>query len=183
MSPLRSAARAAGLNAAIRGLHDELKSLVLVCAPNFPKEANGGLKFLADVVDVQGMVAAYNREVLVRLFQASGTEAASLIFRTASKFTIPWQERGRLSKRERRSETQIDSAVRRRLGSLLRKMRPIGEDELRALNRGEGISEILYYLSTLEQALCWYADRYLARLTGELAKMEKQTKSSDRARR
>jgi hypothetical protein len=184
MCPLCSAARAAGLNAAIRGLHDELKSLVLVCAPNFPKEAKGGLKFLADVVDVQGEVAAYNREVLVRLFQAaSGADAASLIFQTASKFMIPWQERGRLSKRERRSETQIDSAVRRRLGSLLRMMRPIGEDELRALNRGEGISEILYYLSTLEQALCWYADRYLARLTGELAKMEKQIKSFDRTRR
>lgn len=176
-SPLCSAVRAARLNTAIRGLHDELKSLVLVCAPNFPREARGGLKFLADVVDLQGMVAGYNGQVLVRLFQtASSTEAASLVFQTASKFTIPYQERGRLSKRERRSETQIDSAVRRRLGSLLRKMRLLGEDELRALNRGEGISEILYYLSTLEQALCWYADRYLARLTGELAKMEKQTK-------
>ncbi len=34
------------------------------------------------------------------------------------------------------------------------------------------IPETLYYLSTLEQAPCWYAYRYLARLTGELAKME-----------
>ncbi len=162
-----------GLNLAVRGLHDELKSLVLTCAANFPKEARGRLKFVADVVDLQGMIASYNRQVLVRLFQsASSAESASVILRTASKFIVPWQERGRLQKQERRSETAIDKAVRRRLGLLLRKMRPLGEEELRALNHKGEIPETLYYLSTLQQALCWYADRYLARLTGELAKME-----------
>jgi len=50
-----------GLNLAVRGLHDELKGLVLTCAANFPKEARGGLKFVADVVDLQGMIASYNR--------------------------------------------------------------------------------------------------------------------------
>ncbi len=128
---------------------------------------------MADVVDLQGMIASYNRQVLVRLFQsASSAESASVILGTASKFIVPWQERGQLQKPERRSETAIDKAVRRRLGLLLRKMRPLGEEELRALNHNGDIPETLYYLSTLEQALCWYADRYRARLTGELAKME-----------
>jgi hypothetical protein len=162
-----------GLNLAIRGLHYELKSLVLTCAANFPTEARGGLKFLADVVDLQGMIASYNRQVLVSLFQsASNAESASVILGKADKFIAPWQKRGRLSKQERRSETAIDKAVRKRLGLLLRKMRPLGEEELRALNQNEEIPDTLYYLSTLEQALCWYADRYLARLTGELGKME-----------
>jgi hypothetical protein len=178
------ATRVAHLNAAIRNLHEDLKSLVLVCAPNFPKKAKGGLKFLADVVDVQVSVAAYNREVLVGLFQmASSEDAASLVFQTASKFTIPWRERGRLTRQERRSETQIDSAVRKQLVSLSREMRPLGGDELRAANPVEEISGILFYLSTIEGSLCWYADRYLARLTGELGKMDGQKTNSGRAPR
>jgi len=73
-----------GLNLAVRGLHDELKGLVLTCAANFPKEARGGLKFVADVVDLQGMIASYNRQVLVRIFQsASSAESASVILGTA----------------------------------------------------------------------------------------------------
>lgn len=51
-------------------------------------------------------------------------------------------------------------------------MLTLGEEELRALNADENIPEVLYYSSIVVQGLCWYADRYLARLTGELARME-----------
>jgi len=168
-----NAVRARGLNSAIRALHDELKSLVLTCAPEFPKDVRGGLKFVADVVDLQGMVASYNKQVLVLLFQsATSLEATSSVLGRATCFIRPWKERGKLSNKESRSENEIDKAVRKRVSLLLRKMFPLGEEQLQALNRNEDIPELLYYLSTVEQALCWYAGRCLARMTGELSKME-----------
>lgn len=163
-----------GLNLAIRGLHDELKSLILTCAANFPKEAKGGLSFLADAVDVQGMVGAYQRQVLVRLFQSEsgGGEAPSPILSRAKEFIGPWEERGRLAKKEKRSEKEIDRAVRQRLDLVQRKLRWLGDDELRALIANEDIPKMLYYLHTVQGGLCWYVDRYLARLSGEFSKMD-----------
>jgi hypothetical protein len=167
------AVQAHGLNSAIRALHDELKSLVLTCAPEFPKDVRGGLKFVADIVDLQGMVGSYNKQVLVLLFHsAASVESTSPVLARATSFIRPWKERGRLSNKESRSENEIDTAVRKRMSSVLQKMLPLGEEELLTLNRNEDIPELLYYLSTVEQALCWYAGRCLARMNGELAKME-----------
>lgn len=162
---------AADLNSAVRALHDELKSLILTCAPNFPKVARGGLKFVSDIVDVQGEVASYSKQVLVRLFR-SDSAAGNLILTRASGFIRPWEERRTLPKKETRSEAAIDAKVRRQLKLLRREMLTLGEEELRALNADENIPEVLYYSSIVVQGLCWYADRYLARLTGELARME-----------
>jgi hypothetical protein len=170
--------QAARLNAAIRALHDELKSLVLTCAPEFPKEATGGLEFLADLADLQASVAAYDRELLVRLFRSASRSVggASSILSNSVTFTNLWEQRGKLSKQEKRPENEIDAAIRKWVNSLLQEMRLLGEEELRALNINEDVPGMLYYLSTLEQALCWYSARYLARLTGELAKMESNQK-------
>lgn len=129
---------------------------------------------MADAVDLQGMIGAYHKQVLVRLFQSAsgGGEAASAILSRATKFIGPWEKRGRLAKKEKRSEKEIDRAVRKRLDLMQRKLRWLGEDELRALIRNQDIPEMLYYLSTVQGAPCWYVDRYLARLTGELSKMD-----------
>ena len=164
----------ANWNSPIRLLHDELKSLVLTCAPEFPTDAPGGLEFLMDVTDLQAVIAAYHKQLLVRLFQSAsrGMKATSVILSGAPSFTVLWEERRRLSKKENRSEKEIDNAVRACVSTLLQGMRLLGEDELRALNSDEDIPETLYYLSTVEAGLCWYAGRYLARMSGELAKME-----------
>jgi len=166
------------LNAAIRTLHDEFKNLVLTCAPEFPKEAGGGLEFLAELTDLQASIAAYDRELLVRLFQSAGrsVDGASSILSGSPSFTSLWEQRGKLSKQENRPENEIDAAIRKRVSSLLQEMQLLSEEELRAASLSQDVPEILYYLSTLEQALCWYSARYLARLTGELAKMESNKK-------
>jgi hypothetical protein len=164
--------RDASLNSAIRGFHDELKSLVLTCAPVFPKHATGGIEFLTDVTDLQGIVASYHKQLLVRLFHPAGhaVKDASSIVPNASGFIALWEDRRKLRKKEKRSEREIDAAIRRRIKSLLKETYFLGEDELRALTRNEEIPEMLYYLSTVGAGLTWYIGRYLARMTGELAK-------------
>lgn len=161
------------MNSAIRSFHDELKSLVLTCAPSFPKVARGGLTFISEIVDLQGAIASYHKQVLVILFESSNdTEAPRLVMAGAKNFLRSWEERGTLPQKEGRSETQIDSAIRKRIRVLRQQLLALGENDMRALCSGENIPEMLYYLATVVQALSWYADRYLARLTGELAKME-----------
>jgi hypothetical protein len=164
---------ATDFNSAIRVLHDELKSLVLTCAPEFPNEAAGGLEFLQDVADLQAIIAAYYRELLVTFFDlaGSGRESVVAILHSASGFMSLWQERRTLSIRETRAENEIDVAIRNIVRPLLEEMRLLGEDELRTATRDDDIPKMLYYLSTVEQALCWYSGRYLARLTGELEKI------------
>jgi hypothetical protein len=173
MSKAHKGNRDASVNSAIQGFHDDLKSLALTCAPVFPKHATGGLKFLTDVTDLQGIVASYHKQLLVRLFQSAGQtlkEAPSIV-PNASGFIALWEDRRKLRKKERRSEKEIDAAIRRRIKSLLKAMYFLGEDELRAFTRNEDIPGMLYYLSTVEAGLNWYAGRYLARMTGELAKV------------
>jgi hypothetical protein len=138
----------------------------------FPKYATGGLEFLADVIDLQAIVASYHKQLLVRLFQSAGhtVKGASSIVSGASDFIALWEERRKLPKKENRSEKEIDAAIRRRIKALLKEMNFLGEDELRALTSNQDIPEMLYYLSTVEAGLTWYAGRYLARMTGELAK-------------
>lgn len=166
--------RRAELHSAIRALHDELKSLALTCAPEFPKEATGGLEFLDDILCVQGIVGNYERALLARLFQSTGrsTEASSSILRNSGKFTRLWNQRRKLRKQENRSEIEIDAAIRRQVSFMLAEMLLLGEEELRGLDDPEDIPEMLYYSSTVKGSLLWYAGRYLARLDGELAKME-----------
>lgn len=163
----------ASVNSTIRGFHDELKSLVLTCGPVFPKHATGGLEFLTDVTDLQGSVASYHKQLLVRLFRSAGHTAkeASSIVPNAPSFIALWEDRRKLRKKEKKSEKEIDAAIRRRIKSLLKEMYLLGEDELSALSRNEDIPEMLYYLSTVEAGLAWYAGRYLARMTGELAEL------------
>jgi hypothetical protein len=165
--------RGSKLNSAIRSLHDELKSLVLTCAAEFPKDASGGLEFLTDITDFQAIVATYHKQLLVRVFQSASRSAERLssILTGASNFVSLWEGRRKLSKKERRPEQEIDAAIRRRVSLLLEEMRLLSEEELMTLSRDEDIPEMLYYLSTVEAALCWYAGRYLARMTGELTKI------------
>jgi len=162
-----------GVNTAIRALHDELKSLVLTCAPTFPREVPGGLEFLTEITDLQANVAAYVREVQLRLFQlATRDPKGASPIRNSSEFIRLWEERGKLPMQENRPENDIDAAIRKRVKLVLREMSVLGEEEMRELTSDEDIPKMLYYLSTLEHALSWYAARCLARLTGELAKAE-----------
>jgi hypothetical protein len=172
-SKARKRPQVTDLNSAIRGLHDELKSLVLTCAPDFPKKAAGGLEFLEDVTDLQAMVASYHKQLLVRLFQSAspGVQGAPSILSSASDFIGLWEERRRLSKQERRSEREIDAAIRARVSLLLQQTSFLGERDLLTLTGDKDIPKMLYYLGTVDASLCWYAGRYLARMTGELAKI------------
>jgi len=172
--------RAADLKSAFQALHNDLKSLVLTCTMEFPKGSGGGLEFLADVMDLQTVVAGYTRELLVRLFQSSGTTGDNGVssHRRAGEFLILWEKRGKLAKEESRSEKQIDAVIRKRVKSLLKQTRLLDEEKLRTIDRTEDIPEMLYYLSTLEESLCWYAARYIARLNGDLAKMESKKKGA-----
>jgi hypothetical protein len=133
------------VNSAIRGFHDELKSLVLTCAPVFPKHATGGLEFLAGVTDLQGVVASHHKQLLVRLFESAGhtMKGASSILPNASRFISLWEERQKLPKKENRSEKELDAAIRRRSKSLLKEMYFLGDDELRALTNNADIPEVL----------------------------------------
>jgi hypothetical protein len=165
--------RVADLNSTIRSLHDELKSLVLTCAPEFPTDPDGGLEFLADVTDLQAMIATYHKQLLVRLFQSASrsVKGASSILSSAPSFIALLEKRRKLAKKENRSEKEIDGAIRAKVNLLLQEMHLVGEGEFLTLNDDKDIPEMLYYLSTVGAGLCWYAGRYLARMTGELAKI------------
>jgi hypothetical protein len=164
-----------GLNSTIRELHDEMKSLALTCSAEFPQDAVGGVEFLADVVELQTVVSAYGRELLVFLLQLvpGSAKKASPVLSHAPAFVSLWEERKKLANHEKRSENQIYAAIRQLVNILLRQMRSLGEEEMRVSNRNEDIAQMLYYLNTLEEALCWYTGRYLARITGEFTEMEK----------
>lgn len=170
----RERSRATDLKSAIRGLHDDLKRLALTCAPSFPKEAIGGLDFLTDLVDLQVTVAAYERELLVRVFHLAdhGVDGVSSVLGSSGEFIRRWNERRSLSNQEDRTENEVDTSIRRQVSYLLEKMRLLSEEELRTIDSENDIPEMLYYLSTVEQSLCWYTARYLARLTGDLAQAE-----------
>src|SRR6266404_3954021 len=159
--------RIASLNAAIRKLHEELKSLVLTCSPEFPGEATGGLEFLAIVAEVQTTLAAFEREVLVCLFKPKGQDALNTSSGRASFINL-WEKRGKISHSEGRSESEIDAAIRELLAGFVEQTRLLGEEEMRRTVKNEHILEMAYYLSTLQESLGWYLGRYLGRMTGSL---------------
>jgi hypothetical protein len=162
----------ARLNARLKKLHDEMKSLVLTCAPNFPREAVRGVDFLQDVADVQGFIAAYQKVLLCMLFDSIGGKPSSSPIGDSEAFTALWKDRAKLANGEHRPEEEIDTAIRHAIAFLVKETRILGDDELLKLAQGENLAEMLYYLNTIQGGLAWYAGRYIARLSGELAQMD-----------
>jgi uncharacterized small protein (DUF1192 family) len=164
---------ASELNKRIALLHDELNALVLTASNDFPAQASDGFELLQGVAELHVTIAVYIRELLVRLFRSLQPESPSemILSGIGPKFLELWSERARLSNADARSESDLDSSIRRLVALLCEQTTLMGEDDFRsAVEDGAGLSEVLYYLITIEGNLAWYAGRYLDRLAGRLKK-------------
>lgn len=159
----------ASLNKTLISLHDQLKALILSCAQDFPQDVEGGPELLEEATQLQTAIAAYARELLVRVFDCAhrGTNAPYSPG-AASKFLGLWHARAETPNPETRSEQEIDLSVRHLVAILTPKMVPMSERELREAVDDDSVPEMLYYLSTLQESLGWYIERYLSRLAGKL---------------
>lgn len=158
------------LKLAISGLHDELKSLVLTCSPEFPVHVLGGMQDLKSAAAVINALAIFCQQILLRLantpMEVGQSGDRSLPF--AIKFLDLYNKREKLDAAEPRSEDDIDEAVRRSLRRLEDEIYLICDEGLREVPVDPAeIPEVLYYATTVLSDLGWYFERYLIRLTGD----------------
>jgi hypothetical protein len=160
----------ASLNKTLISLHDQLKALILSCSQDFPQDVKGGPALLEEAAQLQTAIAAYARELLVQVFECTHHDATNAPCSpgAASKFLRLWHARAGTPNPETRSEQEIDRSVRDLVAILTPKMVPMSERELREAVEDDDMPEMLYYLSTLQESLGWYIERYLSRLVGQL---------------
>lgn len=154
------------LKSAVKTLHDELKALTFTCSHNFPGTV-ANPQYLETVLELQTAIAAFTRNLLgrlVELVRKSPTRCSEVL--NATDFGSLWKEhQTRSSVSESRSENEIDSSISALVTFLMDETRFLTEGELQAaVEHDSEIAKALYYLSTLQQALGWYAQRYFGRL-------------------
>jgi len=153
---------------AITALHDELKALILTCSPDFHQRMDANPEDFNAAAELQTALAALCREALFVIFGSSkhGVLTRSLNTEAVLRFGKLYEQRVAVDRPERRTEAEIDDAVRRRIRVLDKEILLMSEQEMRQLSGDiKEIPEMLYYLTTMLGQLGWYLERFFIRLT------------------